>query len=394
MADIFLSYSSEDLERIQPLVTALEGKGWSVWWDRGKILPGADWEKAILEALEAARCVVVAWSVRSVKSEWVQREAERGMARGVLFPVFIEHVKPPETFSRIHGARLMSWRGEAAYADFQALVKSLREAIGRPQEKGKAPMPPIVPVPSPQEQENEKPYQALTERLPGGGTLELVSLPGGEFIMGGDQWEYEKPRHRVRVSPFAIGKYQVTQAQWKAVMGNNPSRFKDDALPVEQVSWEEAKEFCQKVSRATGNEYRLPTEAEWEYAARAGSTGKYCFGDDERLLGDYAWYEKNSDQKTHSVGQKKPNAWGLYDMHGNVWEWCSDWFGEDYYKELEKEGVAIDPRGPSTGSYRVRRGGGWNDYAVNCRSAYRGIWAPGNRYGNLGFRLVRVGRIP
>jgi formylglycine-generating enzyme required for sulfatase activity len=230
--------------------------------------------------------------------------------------------------------------------------------------------------------------------LPGNVPLELIVIPGGEFTMGGDRFDNEKPPHRVGVSPFAIGKYQVTQAQWKAVMGNNPSKFQGDALPVERVSWEEAKAFCEKLSEMTGNEYRLPTEAEWEYAARAGSTGEYCFGDDERLLGDYAWYRENSDKKTHPVGQKTPNAFGLYDMHGNVWEWCSDWYGEDYYKELEKGGVAIDPRGPSAGSYRVNRGGGWDDIAVICRSAYRISDAPGFRYDDLGFRLVRVGRNP
>ena len=234
----------------------------------------------------------------------------------------------------------------------------------------------------------------FVEDLGKGNEPEMVSLPGGEFTMGGDESDDEEPKHRVRVSPFAIGKYEVTQQEWTALMGENPSKFKGDTLPVENVSWNDAKEFCKKLSEMTGNKYRLPTEAEWEYAARAGSTGKYCFGDDERLLGDYAWYGKNSDKKTLPVGQKKPNAWGLYDMHGNVWEWCSDGYDGGYYKELAKRGVAIDPWGPSRGSGRVIRGGSWDGGAVYCRSACRLDWAPGYPGGHLGFRLVRVGRIP
>jgi len=212
--------------------------------------------------------------------------------------------------------------------------------------------------------------------------LEMVYIPGGEFTMGSHDYDGEKPPHRVRVSPFAIGKYPVTQAQWKAVMGENPSRFKGDDLPVETVSWEDAVEFCERLSHATGRKYRLPSEAEWEYACRAGSTTKYGFDGDEKQLGDYAWYYEDSDSKTHPVGQKKPNAWGLYDMHGNVWEWCEDWYG--HYPSAE----ATDPTGFSSGSGRVFRGGGWNNGAVSCRSAYRYGVAPGSRGGNLGFRLV------
>jgi formylglycine-generating enzyme required for sulfatase activity len=227
--------------------------------------------------------------------------------------------------------------------------------------------------------------------LGNGVTLEMVDLPGGEFTMGGERYDREKPPHRVRVSPFAIGKYQVTQAQWRVVMGENPSRFQGDDRPVESVSWDDVNEFIKRLNQKTSLQFRLPTEAEWEYAARADSNAEYSFGDDEKQLGDYAWFSENSDSQTHPVGQKKPNRLGLFDMHGNVWEWCSDWYSDSYYAECQKQGVVVDPQGPATGSLRVDRGGGWYYHAVDCRSANRNGVAPGDRNDDLGFRLVRVG---
>ena len=225
----------------------------------------------------------------------------------------------------------------------------------------------------------------FTEDLANGVKIEMVKLPGGEFTMGSNDGNSdEKAPHQVRLSPFAIGKYEVTQRQWKALMGDNPSNFKgSDDLPVENVSWEMVQSFLQRLNR----KYRLPTEAEWEYAAHAGSRRRYSFGDDENELRNYAWYSSNSNSQTHPVGQLKPNGFGLFDMHGNVWEWCSDWYDASYYKQS----AGTDPQGPSAGSYRVLRGGGWSRDAVGCRSADRGIDAPGYRHDYLGFRLVRVG---
>ena len=204
--------------------------------------------------------------------------------------------------------------------------------------------------------------------------------PAGTFTMGSPTSELgrysNETQHRVTLTKgFWMMETQVTQKQWKAVMGSNLSNFKGDDLPVEKVSWNDCQEFCKKCTQL-GLPVQLPTEAQWEYACRAGTTGAYAGN-----LADMAWYSSNSG--THPVGTKKPNAWGLYDMHGNVWEWCADWYG-DY-----PSGSVTDPTGPSSGSNRVLRGGCWIIYAPFCRSAYRGNLDPGNRGDGLGFRVVR-----
>ncbi len=219
--------------------------------------------------------------------------------------------------------------------------------------------------------------------------MEFVLILAGEFLMGStDGWHTEKPAHKVRISrPFYLGKYEVTQRQWKAVMGNNPSRFKGDDRPVEKVSWKDVQAFIRKLNarEGEGTSY-LPTEAEWEYAARAGTTTAYSFGNDPEQLGKYAWYRSNSGFGPHPVGQLKPNAWGLYDMHGNVWEWVADRWHNNY-KTAPNDGRAWtdDPRGASW----VIRGGGWSYDAQNCRAAIRSSLAPVNRDYDLGFRLAR-----
>ncbi len=183
--------------------------------------------------------------------------------------------------------------------------------------------------------------------LGGGVTMHMVLIRPGKFMMG----EYQD-RHEVTISkPFYMGVTEVTQAQYEAVMGTNPSKFKGATNPVEMVAWNDATDFCKKLSAKTRRAVRLPTEAEWEYACRAGTQTAFSFGDDPSALGEYAWYENNSKKMPHPVGQKKPNAWGLYDMYGNVWEWCADWFG-DYPK-----GPATDPSGPASGKLRAVRGG-------------------------------------
>ena len=220
--------------------------------------------------------------------------------------------------------------------------------------------------------------------------MEFVLTKPGSFVMGSPldepgRGDDEGPQHRVTISQaFYIGKFEVTQGQWLAVMGTNPSKFKaGDDYPVELVSWNDVVEFCRKLSDREGVTYRLPTEAEWEYACRAGSTTEYYWGDD--IDSRYCWYKDNSGNRSHQVGGKLPNARGLHDMLGNVWEWCSDWYGEDYYKNSPVE----NPGGPSSGRYRVLRGGCWSYGADALRSAHRYGYAPINGGSYIGFRCVR-----
>jgi formylglycine-generating enzyme required for sulfatase activity len=234
--------------------------------------------------------------------------------------------------------------------------------------------------------------ETLTLDLGGGVTMELVRIPDGSFMMGTDstdyQWlEYSRPVHSVTISrDFYIGRYEVTQAQWEAVMGDHPSYFDGcDDCPVEVVSWEDAVDFCDTLSAMTGYDIRLPTEAEWEYSCRAGTTTEYSFGDDESDLGDYAWYDNNSGSQTHDVGGKLPNPWGLYDMHGNVWEWCEDVWHDDY-SGVPSDGSAWTTGGDS--SLRVVRGGAWSSYDFNLRSANRVGSRPDTRYNGSGFRVA------
>lgn len=243
----------------------------------------------------------------------------------------------------------------------------------------------------------------FTENLPNRATLEIVSLPAGEFLMGSPNSDFndpddfdaqseEKPQHQVKVNSFAIGKYPVTRSQYDAVMKPNPVKLREDNCPklVQKVSWNEAQAFCQKLSQLTGKNYRLPTEAEWEYACRAGTTTDYYFGNDENQLGDYAWY---NDDYNPFVGQKKPNAWGLYDMIGNVWQWCEDTW-HNSYNDAPTDGSAWIENGEF--NCRVLRGGRsgtWYDDSDCCRSAFRYYCEQNDRGDSLsgsgnGFRVV------
>ncbi|GBE76068.1 hypothetical protein myaer87_32950 [Microcystis aeruginosa NIES-87] len=219
---------------------------------------------------------------------------------------------------------------------------------------------------------------------------EMVDIPAGKFNMGSD--ENEKPIHQVIVPAFQIGKYPITQAQYQAVMGNNPSRFSGNPQnPVESVTWFNAQAFCEKLSQLTGKNYRLPTEAEWEYACRAGTKTRFSFGDDKEQLGDYAWVDGNSNNTTHPVGEKRPNPWGIYDMHGNVWEWCADSYHESYADKPDniKENGSIPwtDNNITNASSIIRRGGSWCRDPLAYSSAYRGKSVADIR-NDIGFRVV------
>jgi formylglycine-generating enzyme required for sulfatase activity len=222
--------------------------------------------------------------------------------------------------------------------------------------------------------------------------MSFVYIPSGAFTMGSPTDELgrndDETQHQVTLTKgFYMQTTEVTQGQWQAVMGNNPSQFQDcgDDCPVEKVSWDDAQAFIKRLNaKDNANKYRLPTEAEWEYACRAGTDNQFSFGDNVNQLGEYAWYRENSNERTHPVAQKKPNPWGLFDMHGNVWEWCQGWYG-DY-----PSGSLTDPKGPSWGASRVLRGGSWIDFPSYLRSAVQIAYHPTGSDNIVGFRLART----
>ena len=263
-----------------------------------------------------------------------------------------------------------------------------QQPVEQPQPTRPEPQRPVLQQPEPEPmpatvQQPQRPQHNLPD-------IAMVYVSGGTFTMGAtseqgsDAWDDEKPAHSVTLSGYYIGKYEVTQELWEAVMGSNPSYFKGDNLPVERVSWNDVQEFLRKLNAMTGKNYRLPTEAEWEFAARGGNSSrgyKYSGGNS---IGNVAWFDGNSGSRTHAVGTKSPNELGIYDMSGNVLEWCQDWYNSSYYGSSPR----TNPQGPNSGSNRVRRGGGWNDGAGGCRVSNRFSFTPVNRSYDLGFRLA------
>ena len=233
--------------------------------------------------------------------------------------------------------------------------------------------------------------------------LDYVSIPAGSYLMGDVEFGtiIERPAHQVSVSAFEMGVMEITQERYQSITGINPSYFMGEDLPVQGVSWYDAASFCNQLSEKAGltpcydentfecnyssNGFRLPTEAEWEYACKAGSETAYYTGNDESDLDVAGWYSNNSNETPHPVGQKLPNGFGLYDMHGNVWEWCNDWYSEDYYATSPTD----DPTGPESGTYKMERSGSWYNGCWGCRSTYRVKHLPSFLHDALGFRVIR-----
>ncbi len=274
---------------------------------------------------------------------------------------------------------------QASRQALQKKFKALQSRMSELQDKLKA---------DEQNQKSESISSGLPKVYTNSIDMEFVRIPKGTFEMGSKHGDSDKqPVYRVTISqPFYLGKYEVTQAQWKKVMGhkNNPSELKGDTLPVTHISWHEAQAFIKKLNaKEQVSAYRLPTEAEWEYASRAATTTAYSFGDDAGSLDQYGWYAKNSGNSLHPVGQLKANPWGLYDMHGNVWEWVQDWYSKTY-----PSGHQADPKGPEEGRYRVIRGGSFGDSPGVLRSAFRDWYQPEHGDASLGFRCVRIPPLP
>ena len=444
MAKTFLSYRRQDSAgvagRIYDRLRAHFGPD-SVFIDVDSVPLGVDFQEHIESVLNDCGVLLAVigphWAGESDTGrriddpeDWVRIEIGAALKRGLpVIPVLIDHTGMPSKADlprflvplvRRNAVRVD--QGQDFHHHVDRLIRGIEFHLGRvpsaaptqdrPREAAARPAEPQPPPPLPDRERSNS--IGMT----------LVRIEPGSFLMGSNkqqidqllrlfpdskrQWfDDEQPQHPVKITrPFFLGTHPVTQGQYQAIMGSNPSLFKgSDNLPVETVSWLDAVNFCNKMSEKDkrtpfyringtdvadvgGNGYRLPSEAEWEYACRAGMAGLFPWGDDIGKQGEHAWFSDNSDSKTHPVGQKRPNAWDLYDMLGNVWEWCADWYDEKYY--ASSPAVAVDPPGPFKASARVFRGGSWGGYARYCRPAYRNRYAPGYRSDFLGFRVAAV----
>jgi len=408
--DIFLSYAREDAGRVAKLAAALEQQGWTVFWDL-TIPPGQTWRQVIGTQLEAAGCVVVVWSQTSIHRHWVLEEADSGLERGVLVPLLLDAVKPPIGFRSIQAADFKDWQGDPGAAVFQRLAGAVAEKIGRPGPaavlENAFPHAPAQPVPPaggepPSAQADSRPnppplFSILRHNLRDGTPgPEMVLIPAGAFQMGdidGSGGGSEKPVHRVRIArPFYLGRYAVTFdeydrfAQATGVEPPGDRGWGRGNRPVIQVSWKDAVAYCQWLSVQTGQPYRLPSEAEWEYAARAGTQTAYWWGHEagqNRANFDGSGSQW-SNRQTAPSGSFPANPWGLYDTSGNVWEWVQDRWHADY------QGAPDDGSAWESGADRGRvlRGGSWFSRGRGARSAYRRRHGPDNRVSYTGFRLA------
>ena len=408
---IFICYAREDREALELLRKKLKplDSRIDMWHDR-EITGGKDWDKEIRVNLKTADIVLLLISDDFFDSDYIKsvelREALEGHARkeNVVVPVILhyclwdEHDEisklqalPPDA-NPVYVERHWKKPDDGFNDVARGIVRIIKDAETHNRRLRKQQRLQELALEEAADHARQKQERARAEAAEAKrqveetarrqGLLDMVSVKGGTFQMGSENGE---GGHAVTLSDFEIAKYPVTQQLWQDIMGANPSRFKGDLLPVEQVSWHDCQEFLKKLNaRFPGNHYRLPTEAEWEYAARGGEKGArdnfvYAGGN---ALDELGWYGANSGGKTHPVGGKKPNQLGLFDMSGNVWEWCADWYG-DY-----PSGPVSNPTGPAEGSDRVLRGYSWSNYARYCRVSRRVHDDPGNRSYFVGFRVA------
>jgi formylglycine-generating enzyme required for sulfatase activity len=362
MSDIFISYAREDRPRAEAIAQALEGHGWSVWWD-WNIPAGKTFRHVIQQQLDKARCVIVLWSATSVTRKWVIEEASEGEERGILVPVLIEKVRPPLGFRSIQAADLITWQGDTTAPTFLRLRTDITALIAYRKD------------------------------------LSYVWIPPGEFWMGATVGnagarEDEKPRHRVRITKgFWLSETPITVAAYKRFVNERPGfgmplapdfnpEWSIEDHPVVRVHWHDATAYCEWAGG------RLPTEAQWEYAARGGEDGfNYPWGNG--ITPEYANYLGSKRNATSPVRSYPANAWGLYDMAGNVREWAADWYGKDYYASLPPDAPEEDPQGPQSGTMRVLRGGSFDFGTADLRVTNRDRAEPGFSSIVIGFRCLR-----
>ena len=408
---IFLAHAHEDKEAVLKLYERLKKAGYKPWLDKKDLIPGQNWRSVIPRVIKDSQLFIACLSTRSIsKRGYVQNELKIALNQlasmpydSIYFiPLRLDECEIPDLRQDEYGLNLRDlhwldyWEADG-FGKLEAAISYQYGSLTQELKKGQ--------------------FQSFTEDLGNGVELEMVLIPGGTFIMGspeGEGRDNEKPQHEVIVSAFYMSKYPITRAQYRQIMGEDPSncgpllrldllrhnpfrlnplRFEVDRRkvgkrPVEWVSWNDAIEFCQKLSERLGRRYFLPSEAEWEYACRAGTETAYYCG--ETITYKQARFKEDSGQTT-SVGQYEPNSFGLYDMHGNVFEWCCDDWHKDY-ENAPTDGIAWFSEGST---YKVIRGGSWNDDPSDCRSAYRdkafrGIRDKSNRGNNIGFRVVCV----
>ena len=443
---IFLAHASEDKPAVLALHERLKQAGYKPWLGKKDLIPGQNWRSVIRKAIADSQLFIACLSQRSIaKQGFVQREfkmalnqyADRPPNSIYLIPLRLDECDIPDLRQEEYGLNLrdLHWLDYWEEDGFEQLERAITYQFKLEPEEPKKPVivtPPlsvfnfeIVGVNAKGEQikKESKQSQYFAQDLGNGITLEMVAIPGGTFLMGTEDeeierlvkkfnWEgyrKERPQHEVTVPPFFMGKYPITQAQWKAIadrqdlkvekdLNHNPASSKDrsdsDRRPVEKVNWYDAVEFCARLSKLTGGEYRLPSEAEWEYACCAGTTTPFYFG--ETITGELANYCASNTYAeqakveyldgTTPVGQFPPNAFGLYDMHGNVWEWCADTFHGNY-DGAPTDGSVWVQNGNDNSS--PLRGGSWFDNPYYCRSACRLNYLRRDfGYYHVGFRVV------
>lgn len=388
MADIFLSYAREDLTKAKVLTVALENMGWSVFWDSA-LLAGQDFHDVIEQEIEKAGCMIVAWSAASRNAAWVKGEATLGERRKILVPIKFDSVDPPINFISIHTENFAAWNGDIHSDEFNNLKRAVARLVGSKSGGKKTATDPAV-LTTPKLVTSGLNTSDISKQIfieP-----EMMDIPAGHFQMGSNNGDdNEKPVHTVTFAkPFSIAKKVVTFEEYDLFALANKRQLPNDNIwgrgqrPVINVSWEDATAYASWLSNLTGKSYRLLGEAEWEYAARANTTTEY-YWDGQGEAKDFAWLDDNSEGKTHAVAEKRPNAFGLYDMSGNVWEWVQDCW-HDNYQNAPIDGSAWESESCSC---RVLRGGSWLNKQDYLRSATRGGSDPDNRNYTIGFRLAQ-----